>query len=144
MGVTCGYWAIGSLIIAIRPVIVMTSAITAEKIGRSIKKWESMNHLSLFLSRGRRGLSVAGGRLCCRIDDLYRRPGRKLHNSVGDHRVAFDEAAGNKPVSTIPRSHLHRANLCLTVLIDNHDKVTLGPLQHSLLRHENRVRPRCT
>jgi hypothetical protein len=59
MGVTCGYWAIGSFNIATRPVIVMTNEITAEKIGRSIKKWESTKRL-LLVSRGGYGLGAAG------------------------------------------------------------------------------------
>src|ERR1700687_5172528 len=37
-GTTCGYWAIGRLTAASAPTRIMSSAMTVEKTGRSIKK----------------------------------------------------------------------------------------------------------
>src|SRR5262245_59526882 len=41
-GATSGYWAMGSLSRATPPTITMTTERTEAKIGRSMKKWESM------------------------------------------------------------------------------------------------------
>src|SRR5580704_14220415 len=98
MGVTCGYCAIGSLTIATRPVMVITSAITAAKIGRSMKKWESMNRLPLSLGRGRRRSRVGGLWLGRRLNDLHRGTGRKPHNAFGDDRLAGAKAVSDEPV----------------------------------------------
>src|SRR5580698_8488523 len=98
MGVTWGYCAIGSLAIATSPVIVITRAITAAKIGRSMKKWESMRRLSLFLRCRRRGSRIGGRRLGRCGDNSYRRTGRKLHDSLGDNRLAGAKAASDEPV----------------------------------------------
>src|SRR5580700_7534785 len=143
MGVTCGYCAIGSLTIATRPAMVMTNAITAEKIGRSMKKWESMNRLALSLRRVRGRSRIGGLWLGRRLDNLYRGTRREPHDAFGDNGLTGAKAMSDEPVIAVPGPHLHRPNLCLALLVDNDDKVSLRTLHHRLLRHDNRVGPRC-
>src|SRR5258705_13698960 len=73
-GTTCGYWAIGRPTAARAPTRIMSSAITVEKTGRSIKK-----------------LSMACASSPGRHDDrdrFHRRPGTKRAKAPPHHLVA--------------------------------------------------------
>src|ERR1700686_1246084 len=95
-GTTCGYCAIGRLTAASTPTRIMTSAMTVEKTGRSMKK----------LSMARPWMIYA---ICCagRIDDgntpgpafLFRRRGRRAGTGMavdGCSHDRFHQGAGFK------------------------------------------------
>src|SRR5262249_38076012 len=107
---------------ATTPITVITSAITAEKMGRSMKKWESI------------GLLLRPG-----FDDLHGGAGRKARHAVGGDYVACLEAAVDEPVVAVPGTDFDRADLRLHLLVHHDDDVALGALEHRGLRHEYRV-----
>src|SRR5882724_7834417 len=96
-GTTCGYWAIGRPTPARAPTRIMSSAMTVEKTGRSIKK------LSMARASG----------LGRRDDRLHLRAGTKLADAFHHHPVARGQAARDHPVAAdaiaghdLPRLHL--------------------------------------
>src|SRR5580692_2668257 len=146
MGVICGYCAMGSVVIATRPAIVMTMEMTAEKMGRSMKKWEIISAAPTLFFLGLNFAADApgfGSRLGFRgpLDDLDRSTGPEPQDSVHDHHVSRSDPAGDEPVVSLPGPDLDGARLDLAVLVDDPDELTLRPLQHGALRHEYRVGP---
>src|SRR5438067_5793347 len=94
-GAISGYCAIGRLLIAARPASTMKIERTAAKIGRSMKKRESMLFLRRWLGGGlaarlRRRLSA-----CFR--NAHRRAGPETHQAIGDDAVARLHALGHHP-----------------------------------------------
>src|SRR6266568_2752104 len=81
-GTTCGYCAIGRFTAASAPTRIMTSAMTVEKTGRSIKK-----------------LSMACASSLGRCDDrFHRRPGTKLAESLHHYPISGGQAARDRVV----------------------------------------------
>src|SRR5258706_10496195 len=123
-GTTCGYWAIGRPTPARAPTRIMSSAMTVEKTGRSMKK------LSM-----PRGLSL--GRRYAR---LPLRAGTKLADAFHHHAVSRGQAARGHPVvadaiagDDLPRLHLVACG-------DHVHRLRSLQLLHRLLRDADRGR----
>src|SRR5579862_8791746 len=84
---------------------------------------------------GSRLFLLLGGR-----DDLHRRAGGEPRHAVRGHDVTRLQAAVDEPVVAMPGPDFDRANLRLHVLVDQHDDVALGSLEHRCLRHEDQIR----
>src|SRR5260221_13389960 len=107
-GTTCGYWAIGRPTAARAPTRIMSSAMTVEKTGRSMKKLS----MACASSPGRRDDR----------DRFHRRAGTKLAKSLHHYPVSGGQAARDHPVvadtvagNDLPRlgfvargDHIHR------------------------------------
>src|SRR6516162_7554940 len=105
----------GSCTIATSPAMQITMEMTTEKIGRSMKKWESMSRFPLAF-RGRARRLRKRRRLLRSGRHFHRRSGRELHHAVDHDVVTRAEAIGDEPVLALPGPDLHRSNLGLVVL----------------------------
>src|SRR5882724_10965667 len=96
-GTTCGYWAIGRLTAARAPTRIMSSAMTVEKTGRSIKKLSMVCASSL--GRCDHRLHLRAG---TKLADAFHHHPVSRGQAACDHPVAADAIAGND----LPRLHL--------------------------------------
>src|SRR5712691_6974230 len=123
-GATCGYWAIGRPTAAKAPTRTMSSAMTVENTGRSIKK-----------------LSMACALNLGRCDDrLHRRPGTKLAKSLHHYPISGGQAARDHPVvaDTVAGDDLSR--LGFVARGDHVYRLRSLQLLHGLLRYADRGR----
>src|SRR5690349_23849449 len=121
-GTTCGYCEMGSPKAARVPVRIMTSAITLDSTGRSMKK------LSMT------ALGLGGGE-----QRLHRCAGPDLARALDHHALARRQAACHHPLVAQPVARDDRA--CLGLAVGANDKDGLGALQllHRLLRDADRL-----
>ena len=127
----------------------MISDMTIAKIGRSMKKWENIGAVyrlsrrpSLGFFSGGRGIPAAAlsGLPVPSSHNLDRSSLGEAHDAVRDHLVAGRQTPGDKPVLTLPVTHLDTADLCLALGVHDPDEEALRALQHGLLRHQHQRR----
>src|SRR5712691_5279187 len=122
-GATCGYWAIGRPTAAKAPTRTMSSAMTVENTGRSIKK-----------------LSMACALNLGRCDDrFHRRPWTKLAKSLHHYPISGGQAARDHPVvaDTVAGDDLSR--LGFVARCDHVHRLQSLQFLHRLLRDADRA-----
>src|SRR5260221_5895000 len=130
-GTTCGYCAIGRPNAASAPDRIMSSAMTVESTGRSMKKLSMVVYFGGLLRR----VTYRGQR-----DGPHGRAGAQLADPLHHHAIAGGEAARDHPLVAEAMAGHDLPRLDLVALGD--DKHRLGSLQllHRLLRDADRLR----
>src|SRR5262245_55234913 len=124
--VTCGgdmsgYCSIGDTAIDTTPASTISSEMTAERIGRSMKK--CVNIELLF------------------VQDFYRLSRHDAQRPVYHHAIPALQAADDDDVlAALELADDHRAQLGGAVRLDHVHQVPVGALRHRELRHHDRVR----
>src|SRR5262245_32466323 len=132
-GVMRGYWAIGRENSAMPPTSVITTLSTVAKIGRSMKKRDSMADGPSLLAVGGRALVRHGGHGCRRRLAQRRhgdglrldlQVGANLRQSADEHRVVGVQALKNHPQAVLlKRPGRDPAVLDLVLGIDHVDEL---------------------
>src|SRR5712671_1126068 len=134
-GTTCGYWEIGRPKAASTPTSTISTAMTVEKTGRSMKK---LNMARALRFRGRGG--GLHGRFRRRRDRLHRRAGAQLADAFHHHPLAGGEAARHHPVVVEAVAGQDLARLDLVAGADHVHRLQALQLLHGLLRNADRAR----
>src|SRR5439155_16134125 len=91
-GTTCGYWAIGRPTAASAPTRIISSAMTVEKTGRSMKKLNMVRSWMIYASWPASRI-VAGNTPGPAL--LFRRCRRRIGNGVASDRCRHDRLHGD-------------------------------------------------
>src|SRR5215470_407697 len=149
--VTCGgdmsgYCSIGDTDIDTAPASTISSEMTDERIGRSMKKWVNTEPRLLLRRLAVLGRFLGGAfRLAraARLADLHRLPRNDLEGAFDDHAVAGRKARGDQDALLVGIvSDHHRPQLGGTVLLDDVYDMALRALLDGELGHHDRLRPR--
>src|SRR5215831_8750811 len=133
-----GYCSIGDTDIDTAPASTISSEMTDERIGRSMKKWVNTEPRLLLRCLDVLGRFPGGARLA----DLHRLPRNDLEGAFDDDAVAGRKARGDQDALLVRIvSDHHRPQLRGAVLLDDVHNMALRALLHRELGHDDRIRP---